>query len=91
MGYIATALADNKVWRLITVHISLQASPAQWSDWEIRRNRRPIAAHESLYLGCSGLDEGRGDVIIARDTGVEPSDRWARWDKRERLGHKGLI
>lgn len=91
MGYIATVLADYKVLRLITVHITLQASPAQRSDWVIRRKRWPVAAHESPYLGCSSLDEGRGDVITARDTGVEPSDRWASWDKREWPGHKGLI
>lgn len=38
-----------------------------------------------------GAAKVRGDVIIARDTEVEPSDRWACWDKREKLGHKGLI
>lgn len=91
MGYIATALADYKVLRLITVRISLQARPAQRSDWVIRGERWPVAAHESPHLGCSSLDEGRGDVIMARDTGVDPSDRWACWDKREQLGHKSPI
>lgn len=35
----------------------------------------------------------RAEVMssFARDGGVEPSDRWARWDKRGKLGHKGLI
>lgn len=91
MGYIAKALADYKVLRLITVHISPRASPAQRSDWVIRGERWPVAAHESPHLGCSSPDEGRGDVIVARDTGVDPSDRWARWDKREQPGHKGPI
>lgn len=50
------------VWKrlsLITVHISPQASPAQRSDWVIRRKRWPVAAHESPYLGCSSPDEGK--------------------------------
>lgn len=42
-------------------------------------------------LTLAALDEDIGDVIMARDTGVDPSDRWARWDKREQLGHKGPI
>lgn len=78
MGYIATALADYKVPLLITVHISPQASPGQRSYWVIREKRWAVAAQESPHLGCPNLDEGRGDVIMARDTGVDLSDRWAR-------------
>lgn len=91
MGYISTVLADYKVPCLITVHISLQASPGQRSYWVIRRKRWPVAFHESPHLGCNCLNEGWGDVIMGRDTGVDCSDRWACWDKREQLGYKGPI
>ena len=57
----------------------------------IRGKRWPVAAYESPHLGRSSHDEDRADVIVATDTGVDPSDRWARWDKREQLGHKGPI
>lgn len=91
MVYISTALADYKVLRLITVHINPQASQAQRGDWVIRGKRWAVAAHESPHLGYHSPDEGGGDVIMVRDTGVDPSDRWACLDKREQLGHKGPI
>lgn len=87
MGYIARALADNKVLPLITVPMSPRASPAQRIDWVIWEKRRPVAAPERSHLGCSSLDEGRGDVIImAGDTGVDLSDRWAKLEQKRAAG-----
>ena len=56
-----------------------------------RERDRPRLPMWDLTLAGPRFHEGRGDVILARDSGVEPSDRWTCLDKGEQLGHKGLI